>query len=168
MTKQEYDQINEQRERERYKKSVIAEEAKFSLDRVIACANSIREKRGNLILIQLLANRLFQRGKNPLSLCRFFGILDIFAEIHAKNAHIRTLRQCSRRDIYVYSRSVCHLYIFIMNGGRHFFCCDISLGLLCRDILPHGFALPVLRLYSNLCLRLRSLCLLFSLFLLDF
>ena len=123
---------------------------------------------GNLILIQLLANRLFQRGKNPLSLCRFFGILDIFAEIHAKNAHIRTLRQCSRRDIYVYSRSVCHLYIFIMNGGRHFFCCDISLGLLCRDILPHGFALPVLRLYSNLCLRLRSLCLLFSLFLLDF
>ena len=49
MTKQEYDQINEHRERERYKKSVIAEEAKFSLDRVIACANSIREKRGNLL-----------------------------------------------------------------------------------------------------------------------
>lgn len=49
MKKQEYDQINEQRERERYKKSVIAEEAKFSLDRVIACASSIREKRGSLL-----------------------------------------------------------------------------------------------------------------------
>lgn len=49
MTKQEYDQINEQRERERYKKSVSAEEARFSFDRVIACANGIREKRGGLL-----------------------------------------------------------------------------------------------------------------------
>lgn len=47
MTKQEYDQINEQRER--YKNSRIAEEAKVSFEFVAARANIIREKRGNLL-----------------------------------------------------------------------------------------------------------------------
>jgi hypothetical protein len=49
MKKREYDQINEQRERECYKNIVIAEEAKFGLDRVIACANSIRKNHGKLL-----------------------------------------------------------------------------------------------------------------------